>query len=179
MIDLLASMQITLREAGFSLSLGEFERSTILHFEDESLMGFGCVFGDPADLLERWYRMEHSLLLRYAQRLRTAGEKAWNVYMVLLCGSTATDQQFRRLSWIEEDLERTRKIAACGIGTREDLILALLPLLPIQHLPVLRPEDVTERVKRRIATIAPKAANVALDRSVPASDVVRLIGETE
>jgi hypothetical protein len=99
-------------------------------------------------------------------------------YLALFLSSAIADAlQKRQINSIEEDLERTRKIAACAISTREDLVRALLPILPLQHQAVLRPEDITERLKRRILNIAPKAANVALDETVSAVEVARLLGE--
>jgi hypothetical protein len=176
MIDLLATMQVVLREAGFTTRLHSVDRSTVVHFEDDTLMGFGCVFDNPNELLRRWKAMEMSLLMRSAPRLRIAGDKAWNVYCVLLCGSAADSIQNRKVQWVEEDLERTRKVAACGISSREDLIRALLPILPLQYQPVLRAEDVTQRLHRRIRDIAPRAADVALNEAVPVAEVVRLLG---
>ena len=176
MIDVLSTMQVVLQEANFTTHLTSVNHSPVVHFEDDTLMGFGCVFDQPDELLRRWNTWETSLLTRYAPRFRLAGDKAWNVYSVFLCGAPADPLQNRQANWIEEDLDRTRKIAACGISTREDLVRALLPILPLQYQALLRPEDVTERLKRRILNIAPKAANVALDEAVPAAEVVRLLG---
>jgi hypothetical protein len=178
MIDLLSVMQSVLREAGFVTRLATFDRSSVVCFEDDALMGFGCAFEDPVMLLERWRATEKSLLLPHAERLRSAGEKAWNVYCLFLCGASADPVQSRKVRWIEEDLQRTRKLAACGVTTREDLVRALLPILPLQYQPVLQVESVTDRLHRRIRTIAPKAADVVLKESVPAADVARLLGET-
>lgn len=176
MIDVLSTMQVVLREAGYIARLISIDRFPVVHFEDDTLMGFGCVFDNPDELLGRWKILETSLLMRYAPRLRIAGEKAWNVYCVFLCGSAADSVQNRQVRWLEEDLERTRKVAACGIDSREDLMRVLLPVLPLQHQPVLRAEDVTERLKRRILNIAPRAADVALDEAVSVAEVVRLLG---
>jgi hypothetical protein len=176
MIDILSTMQVVLQEANFTTYLASLNRSPVVHFEDDTLMGFGCVFDEPDDLLRRWKTSETSLLTRYAPTLQLAGDKAWNVYSVFLCRPAADPLQNRQVRWIEEDLERTRKIAACSISTREDLMRALLPILPLQYQPVLRVEDVTERLKRRILNIAPKAANVALDESIPVAEIVRLLG---
>jgi hypothetical protein len=170
-------MQVVLREAGFTTLLTLVDRSATVCFEDDSLMGFGRVFSQPADLIAQWRATETSLLTRYAPSFRAAGDKAWNVYTVLLCGSIGDPIQNRKVRWIEEDLERTRKISACGIASREDMCRALLPLLPLQYQPVLQAEDVTLRLQRRIRTIAPKAATAALDKAVPAVEVVRLLGE--
>lgn len=177
MIDVLSTMQVVLREAGFTTRLTSIDRSSIVCFEDDVLTGFGCVFTDPGSLLTRWKATEMSLLTRYAPSLRAAGEKAWNVYCIFLCGPAADSNQGRQVRWIEEDLDRTRKVAACGLASRDDLVRALLPVLPLQYQPVLRAEDVTERLRTRIRTIAPRAADVVLDESVSAAEVVRLLGE--
>lgn len=176
MIDVLSTMQVVLREAGFTTRLTSIDRSSIVCFEDDTLIGFGCVFDGPSSLLTRWKATEKSLLTRYAARFRIAGEKAWNVYCVFLCGSAANSIQNRQVRWIEEDLERTRKVAACGLASREDLLRALLPVLPLQYQPVLRAEDVTERLQTRIRTIAPRASDVVLDQAVSPAEVVRLLG---
>lgn len=176
MIDLLSTLQSVLRKADFTTRLASIDGSSVVCFEDETVMGFGMVFSDPGDLLARWRVMEMSLLVRYAPGLRAAGEKAWNVYCIFLCGASADSSQNRQVGWIEEDLERTRKIAACGLASREDLVRALMPILPLQYQPVLRAEDVTERLHRHILSVAPKASDVALDEAVPAAEVVRLLG---
>lgn len=85
--------------------------------------------------------------------------------------------QSREVRWIEEDLEKTRKIAACGVASREELLRALLPVLPLQYQPVLRPENVTERLESRIRNIAPTAFDFVLDQSVHPAEVVKLLGE--
>ena len=176
MIDVLSTMQVVLREAGFTTRLTSIDRLSIVCFEDDELMGFGCVFEDASGLLARWKATEMSLLTRYAANLRAGGEKAWNVYCIFLCGSAADSIQNRQVRWIEEDLERTRKVTGCGLASREDLLRALLPVLPLQYQPVLRAEDVTERLQTRIRTIAPRASHVVLDQAVSPAEVVRLLG---
>ena len=84
----------------------------------------------------------------------------------------------RQVRWIQEDLERTRKLAACGVVGRDALARALLPLLPLQYQPVLKEYAVTERLRRRIAAIAPDAAGLILDATVPPEDVVTLLRPT-
>ena len=175
MIDVLSTMQVVLREAGFTTRLTSIDGSSIVCFEDEVLTGFGCVFEDPGSLVTQWKAKEMSLLKRYAPSLRTAGEKAWNVYCIFLCSSAADPILNRQVRWIEENLDRTRKIAACGLTSRDDLVRALLPVLRLQYQPVLRAEDVTERLRTRIRTIAPRAVDVVLDESVSPAEVVRLL----
>jgi hypothetical protein len=177
MIDLLSTMQVMLQEAGFITRLTSMDRSSIVCFEDDTVAGFGLVFDSPELLLEHWKVKETALLKRYAPSLRVAGEKAWNIYCLFVCAAPADLIQSREVRWIEEDLERTRKIAACGVRSREDLMRALLPVLPLQYQPQLRPEDVTERLESRIRVILPKAPHIVLDQSVSLAEVVKLLGE--
>lgn len=177
MIDLFSAMQVVLQEAGFNTRLTSIERSPVVCFEDDTLVGFGYVFENPVALLERWKTVEMTIIKRFSPNFRNAGEKAWNVYCLFLCGATADLMQSREVRWIEEDLERTRKIAACGVTSREELLIALLPVLPLQYQPALRPENVTERLENRIRNIAPIAFDVVLDQSVHPAEVVKLLGE--
>ncbi len=177
MIDLLSTSQILLRDAGFSVRLHSLGRTPLVCFEDEVLIGFCSLFETPQELIGRWKAFEGDILGRFAPQIRAAGDKAWNVYCVFLCAAVADGPQKRAVSWIEEDLERTRKVAASGIASREDLVRVLLPVLPVQYQPVLQHEDLTERLLRRISDIAPQATHVVLDPAVPASEAVRLLGE--
>jgi len=176
MTDLISTVQIILREAGYETWLAPVDHLTAVCFEDDAVMGFVCIFDEPALLLERWRGVESALLTRHAPRFREAEEKAWNVYSILLCSKTASEDETREIRHIDENLERTRKIAASGLVGRENVVTALLPILPIQYRPQLEGEDLTERLKRRIAAIAPAAVDVALDEAVPTADVVRLLG---
>jgi hypothetical protein len=116
-------------------------------------------------------------LVQFAPNLRRAGDKAWNVYCVFVCAPNGDEIQNREIGWIEEDLERTRKIAAAGIRSREDAVRALLPLLPLQYESTIRPEDTDSRLRASIAAISPRAAAVVLDETVSAAEVARLLGE--
>jgi hypothetical protein len=176
MTNLISILQVLLREASFRTHLSAIELSLILSFEDDALMGFGCVFVSPEELLANWKTTEMALLTQYAPSLRGAGEKAWNVYCVFLCSSVADPDQERQVRWIEENQERTRKIAACGLASRQDVVGALLPILPLRYQPVLQVEDVTERLRTRIRSIAPRVADVALNEDVPPAEIVRLLG---
>jgi hypothetical protein len=174
-MDLTSSVQATLKSAGYQTGLSELERLVSVWFEDESIMGFVSVFTEVASLLQRWRPMETAFLQRHAGGLRASREKSWNVYGVFLSTGVADTRQAREVRSIEEDLERTRKLAATGITTREELIGALLPILPLQYQPRLEVEDVASRLQRRLTAIAPSAADVALDEHVPAEDVIQLL----
>ncbi len=177
MIDIPSSAQLLLREAGFSTRTRTVDGNQVICFEDEALIGFCCVFEKVGDLLSTWQSREMATLRQFAPSLQAAGDKAWNVYFALLSADTAQPEQVRQIRWIEEDLERTRKIAACGIGSREDIVRAFLPVLPLQYQPQLQLEDATERLKKRIATIAPRVSGAALDPEISAAEVIRLIVE--
>lgn len=177
MIDVLSMMQVVLRDAGFVTSAATVEKVSGVCFEDDAVVGFGCAFNDSSELLRDWKGIETSFLMRHSQNLRGAGEKAWNVYVVLLSSDVPESAIGRQVRWIEEDLERTRKITASGVATREDLVMALLPLLPIQYQPALTTENTAERLKRRISFIAPRASDLALDDAVEPAEIVRLLGE--
>jgi hypothetical protein len=178
MTDLRSAVQIVLQGAGYQTWLASVEGLVAVVFEDEAVMGFAIMFDDVLSLFKRWHDVETMLLQRHAPSLQRAGEKTWNIYSVFLCSGNADDVQRREIRLLEEDLERTRKIAACGLATRDDVVTALLPLLPLQYQPLLDTEDldVTQRLRKRIASIAPAAAHVALDPAVRPLEVVRLLG---
>ncbi|MDO8431315.1 MAG: hypothetical protein Q7S58_02775 [Candidatus Binatus sp.] len=173
MTDIKEMVQSILQEAGYQTWL--VSSVSAVCFEDQVVMGFACVFDDVATLLARWRNVETALLTQYAPHLREAGDKAWNFYSIFLCSSAPSDSERREVQWIAENLERTRKIAACDLPGREDLVTALLPILPLQQQPMLRMEDLTERLRKRIATIAPAATEAALDDRFKPAEVVPLL----
>jgi hypothetical protein len=177
MIDLLSMSQVILKEAGYAVRLATIQKSPVVCFEDGAVLGFCATFESPIDLIKRWPSVENEILVQFAPSFRAAGEKAWNVYCVLLCDAVASGDQRREIGFIEENLERTRKIAESGVSSRDQLIRALLPVLPIQHRPVLLDSDATTRLKKRIRDISPKAEEAALDPNISASEVARLLGE--
>jgi hypothetical protein len=177
MIDVLSSVQVILRSSGYSVRLEALSKAPLVCFEDETILGFCFSFDQPQDLIERWKAVESEILTRFAPQMRGAGDKAWNVYSVFLCPSPADPSQKRAINWIEEDLDRTRKIAGSGIANREDLIRLMLPVLPIQYQPALEQIDLTDRLRRRIGDISPTAAQLALDEATSPTEVVRLLGD--
>ena len=178
MTDLKSQLQIVLQDAEYQTWISSVDGFDAIGFENDTVMGFACLFDSPATLLERWRALETILLTTHASSLQRAGEKTWNVYSVFLSSEKADDIQSREVRWIEEDLERTRKIAACGVTSRDELRRALLPVLPLQYQPVLDTEDfdLTQRLRKRIEAIAPSAAIAALNDEVSPTEVVRLLG---
>ena len=178
MTDLKSQVQITLQEARYKTWLSVMEDLDVVGFEDESVMGFACIFDAVPTLLTRWQDLETRLLAKHAPALKKAGEKTWNIYSVFLSAAVPNETQLREIRAIEENQERTRKLAASGLTNQQALITALLPLLPLQNQPTLDREDfdVTARLTRRIAAIAPSVAKAALDPTITVSEVVRLMG---
>ncbi|MBD8663030.1 hypothetical protein IFT59_07160 [Rhizobium sp. CFBP 8752] len=176
-IDLVSTAQVLLRRADYHVRLSSLRDSPMICFEDQALLGFCCAFPSAGELIRNWKSYETEILIRFAPNFRAAGDKAWNVYSIFLCDNVATDIERREITWVEEDLERTRKIAAAGIANREDLARVLLPILPIQYQPRLLEGDAVERLHKRLRDISEKAAAVALDDQTPAAEVVRLLGE--
>jgi hypothetical protein len=176
MTDLRSAIQVILQESGYRTSLVSVDNLVSVCFEDDAVLGFACMFDDVATLLARWQIVETALLVQLAPRLQTAGDKAWNVYCAFLCPRDATPIEQHEIDWIEENQERTRKIAAAGIAGPEELVNALLPVLPLQYRAILSTEDLTDRLRKRIVTIAPEASAAALDDKVPAAEVARLLG---
>lgn len=165
-----------MQERGYRTSSVSVEDFLAVCFEDDALLGFVCVFDDVGALLARWHTVETALLTKYAPHLQAAGDKAWNVYCAFLSPANAGPDEQHELDWIEENQERTRKIAAAGIAGKEELLGALLPVLPLQYQAVVATEDLTERLRKRIATIAPNAAAATLDERVSPVEVARILG---
>jgi hypothetical protein len=178
MTDLKSSLQVVLQDAGYQTWLVSLDDLEAIGFEDDAAMGFAYVFENPAIMLTNWRELETRLLTKHALSLRKGGDKTWNVYSIFLSTKTGTADQLREIRWIEEDLERTRKITGCGLVNTSDVVTALLPLLPLQYQPQLDSEDfdLTQRLLKRIVSIAPAAANAALDKRTSPPEVVRLLG---
>ena len=175
MSEVLSMVQVVMQNANYrTWDVGGCEIPAV-GFEDEATMGFVCAFDSPTQIIDRWRETEAILLARHAPQFRTAGEKAWNVYSVFVTKAHPTNEERREVKWIEENLEQTRKITATSVVVREDVVKALLPLLPIIAKPVLAPEDSTQRLLRRIEVISPHVRDIVLDDSVsPAKVAARL-----
>lgn len=176
MIDLLSTAQVILKDAGYTVRLSAIQSRTLICFEDTAVLGFCSIFVSPEELIKKWTSYENEIISRFAANFRAAGDKAWNVYSIFLTDAVATDVDRRMIGKIEENLERTRKLAASGISSREELMGVLLPLLSVQFQPKLPDGDITARLKRRIGEIAPNVRDIALDNTVPIVDVVSLLG---
>ncbi|TPK84436.1 hypothetical protein FJ936_17205 [Mesorhizobium sp. B2-4-13] len=175
MTDVLSMAQVVLENAGYQTWIVLNTQIRTVGFEDQATMGFVCSFDSAKTLIERWRDVEATILARHSIQFRAAGDKAWNVYTAFLTDAQASEEEKREVRWIEEDLERTRKLTATGVQLREDATRALLPLLPVLAKPLLPTEDARERLLRRADAIAPQVRDALLDDAVSAGEVaVRL-----
>lgn len=178
MNKLLSTVFGVVQDARYSARFADFDGDSIICFEDDSSIGFIKVFSSAKLLLGSWQELETALIRRFATSFRAAGEKAWNVYLVMLCDETTDSNTDRTVRWIEEDLRYTRKLTGTGIVTRDDAIKILLPILPIQFQPALVPTDFEERIRNRIDVIATGASSYFFNNDVPPVDVVRLLSDS-
>ena len=120
-------------------------------FEDETVIGFVRVYSSTDELFANWRFDQEQLLTRFANYLRRAGKKAWNVYLVLFCEeAVATAKAAHELDEVEEDLQFTRKIARVGVAGPADVRVALYPLLPLQTQLRLTAEAFEDRLASRL-----------------------------
>ena len=151
--------------------------SSIL-FESETVIGFILEYADVDALLGSWEGDSQRLIARYQFALRRAGEKAWNVYLVLLTPDSAKSGQRVALSAIEENLVGTRKIARGGTTTSEDVAAALLSLLPLESSPRLDPVDIKAEITLRASELSATAIQAFLSSASDAT-VLELLEESE
>ncbi|MCG8405480.1 MAG: hypothetical protein MI923_09810 [Phycisphaerales bacterium] len=127
-------------------------------------------------LFDHWKELQDSFLATHAQQFTTAPSKAWNIYSVYITSQVADIPARSELMAIEEDFQSTRKLARAAIITRRDLDSALLPLLPIRHVPSLTAEDADEELRRRLREIEENAQLFAAETQ-PSEIVQRLLGD--
>lgn len=119
-------------------------------FESDTVIGLAIFWDDCASLITEWQKREAQILKRYAHDLRGAGQKAWNVYSVLLSRAPWDDATQQRMLRIEEDFSGTRKIARAGVTSRKSVVSALLPLMPLQFDVALEYRDPDAELRVRL-----------------------------
>jgi hypothetical protein len=149
MNSLLDDARSMLETAGYATHAARPD-APLFHFEDESLLGFVCVFDEADQIVSGWRTEQDSFIQRNVASLTRDPVKAWNLYAVLLSRAPVSEVTARGLFAIEEDFQSTRKIARGGIRTRDDLAAVLGPLLPIQTALNLIPTDVQSRLLERL-----------------------------
>lgn len=126
-----------------------------LYFEDDSVLGVLYELRSVDDVLNQWETLQDAFLRDNAIKLGTAPTKAWNSYAVFLTSDSHTQDVASKLFAIEEDFRGARKIARAGVKSRQDVDLALAPLLPLRRLLSLTSEDLRGRLITRIGAADP------------------------
>lgn len=175
MTDIMAQAEAMLKAAGYATWRRNERNETSLVLEDPSSIGFLYVF-DTADALLRSYKLrEEATLSAYASALRSAGDKAWNVYSVFLTAEECKADVERRVLRIEENLRRTRKIARASVTSERALEVALLPLLPLIARRESKLSDYSDRLERKIANVNGPAVARAFFGSASSDEVARML----
>jgi hypothetical protein len=86
-----------------------------------------------SELQAEWADAQAELVALLAKRLARSAPKAWDGYLLLLCGAPTSDNG--GISAIERDTTRVRKIVATGgvLRTTTDISRVLDPFLPLAH----------------------------------------------
>lgn len=176
MSAIMEEVQRTLVDAEFStMRLEKLGRDAIA-FESATVLGFAWVYRTTTDLLTSW-KEDCDRVFRASQAgLRRAEVKAWNTYAVLLAEGSGTLAESVKLFAIEEDLTVARKIARAGIVSRDDVRIALLPLIAIQSTPRLEAVDMAAEIRLRTTEIPTKIVEAFIS-GTPIPTVVRLMEE--
>ena len=159
MNDIATWAELVLRDAGFDTWTSESPPATV--FENPAVMGFLHVFDSSKNLLAGWEERQQLVLRRYAPKLRSAGEKSWNVYSIFVTADHVPELA-STIDAIEEDFSLTRKIARSGVKTKADAETALLPLTGIRAQPLLEETDLRARLRLRLEETPASATSAFL-----------------
>lgn len=155
MNDMLQDCAEVLEDAGFSTHHTEIPavdgggKLETLTFEDSTVLGFVVAYDDPAQLIGSWKADGDRIAMRHRDALKTAKQKAWNAYLVLISRGVADFGQSLVLGQVEENLEAMRKITKAGVTGATGARMALLPLLPFRAAPSLDPIDMRQEIESR------------------------------
>jgi hypothetical protein len=143
-----------LEAAGFRTSPAAGQ-TTSCYFEDENIMGSVTVHESAKSLLTNWEKMQDAFLGQYASQFRSSPAKAWNIYTIHLTTEPSSAELASKIFEVEHDFRGTRKIARTGIISKEDLRMAILPLLPLQNMMILSKSDFSQRIRERLSACHP------------------------
>lgn len=171
MNSLVDSALALLQSAGFAVSKPSRDDITA-YFEDSTVLGFLQVFDTPSTLVARWRSSQEAFAREYMPALLRDPAKAWNLYAIFLSATPSAPDTEAAVCAIEEDFAYARKIARAGVLTREDLISALSPLLPLPSHLQLVPEGIEERLVKRVRADDPIHLFLS---NLPVADMVRTL----
>jgi len=176
-MDITNQAEVILRKAGYDTWQWSGGRVPVTCFENLSLLGFLHVFPSAQALVSEWEGAQNVALSRFAPMIKLSGEKAWNVYSVLLTEDVAPALE-KHVERIEENFSLTRKIARSGIRSPADLVQALLSLLPISSQPLLEQADFAERLQSRLGNV-PQAVITAFLGTGLARDIAEMLRDSQ
>ena len=178
MTDLITDATEILVTAGYAVERISASTRETLAFENGVCLGFVFAYEATDQLLRDWADDSKRVISRYGLSLRRAGEKAWNVYVVLISQGSKSDALQASLTELEEDLIGTRKIARDGISSTADLRSAFLALLPIQSAPKLEAVDMPSEIRMRASDVGRTGIDAFLS-TADESVVLQLLEETQ
>jgi hypothetical protein len=170
-MSLLDSLTSILRQSGYSVTSAKDMPSVI--FEDESILGLAVEFPTAKQLFDDWEATQDGFLQSNAWALRRAGTKSWNVYCAFLSADGDVHQALRA-ALIEENFRGARKLVGTGIQTDEDLVRAVLPLLPIQHAVGTRVDNARDLLLERL-DLSAEVKRLLGSGTASGDDLIRLI----
>lgn len=181
-MDPLTKAQTKLSKVGYE-TWQEPDETDRVYFEDRSVFGMVTTYASVRDLIEEHEDRQDQFLQANENALRSAGneEKVWNAYTVHLTVADCSEddreraEQENKLFRIEENFQGTRKIARANVTNDEDVVEALLPLLPIQRKPKLAAEDYRKQLEDELGEEFDDAFLSVLDEDISPDDVVNAV----
>ena len=150
--------------------------SSVLYFEDSTVMGHVHVLASAAEILQTWETLQDTFLQRNTSRLLVDPTKAWNLYTILLASPTPPADLDRALSSVEDDFRGTRKIARAGVLTKHDIATALSPILSLQNVSSVTLIDANTRLAERLESVSPSLPGLVTGTPID-SLVASLLGD--
>lgn len=178
-MDPLTKAQTELSRAGYE-TWQKPEETAQVYFEDLSVFGMVATYASVQDLINEHEDRQDQFLRANENAIRAAGnqEKVWNAYTVHLTVGDFSKNDIERakqeneLFRIEENFRGTRKIARAIVTDDEDIINALLPLLPIRRKPRLAAEDYRQQLEHELREEFGNDFLRVLDQNASPDDIV-------
>ena len=178
-MDPLTTAETELSKVGYETWQKPDETKRV-YFEDRSVFGMVTTYGSVQDLIDEHEDRQDQFLKGNESALRSAGnqEKVWNAYTVHLTfgdfpeNARERAEQENEIFRIEENFRGTRKIARANVTDNEDIVDALLPLLPIRRNPSLAAEDYRQQLEDELSEEFSDAFLRVLDENASADNIV-------